>query len=130
MIVPRTSSDRRPYIPFGLLPADCIISDSAQAIYDPPLWTLSVLLSKLHMAWARAVCGRLKTDLRYSSALCYNTFPLPALTDKNKTDLTRCAQDILLAREARYPSTMAELYDPDKIPGDLREAHERNDETL
>jgi hypothetical protein len=72
----------------------------------------------------------LKTDLRYSSALCYNTFPLPKLTEKNKSNLTHCAEEILLAREAHFPATVAELYDPDGMPADLREAHERNDEVL
>lgn len=82
------------------------------------------------MVWVRTLAGRLKTDLRYSSALCYNTFPVPILTEKNKADLTRCAEDILLAREAHFPATIADLYDPDKMPDDLRVAHERNDETL
>ena len=82
------------------------------------------------MSWVRVIAGRLKTDLRYSSALGWNTFPVPALSEQNKADLTRCAEDILLAREAHFPATIAELYDPDKMPADLREAHERNDETL
>lgn len=82
------------------------------------------------MSWVRAVAGRLKTDLRYSSALCYNTFPLPKLTEKNKSDLTRCAEDITLARETHFPATSAELYDPGSMPADLREAHEHNDEVL
>src|SRR3546814_1719533 len=99
IIIPRVSSERRHYIPFGILSADCIISDSAQAVYDAELWHLAILLSLLHMSWVRAVAGRLEMRLRYSSALCYNTFPVPALTDKNKADLTRCAEDILLARE-------------------------------
>ena len=124
------SSERRPYIPFGLLAEDCIISDSAQAVYDADLWHLSVLLSLLHMAWVRTVAGRLKTDLRYSSALCYNTFPLPFLTDKNRADLTSCAEGILLAREHHFPATLAELYDPNTMPEDLRQAHDRNDEVL
>jgi len=130
IIAPRVSSERRLYIPFGLLPKNCIIGDSAQAIYDADLWHLSVLLSLLHMSWVRAVAGRLKNDLRYSSALCYNTFPLPKLTEKNKLDLTHCVDDILLARETHFPGTVADLYDPEKMPADLREAHERNDETL
>ncbi len=82
------------------------------------------------MAWVRVVSGRLKTDLRYSSALCYNTFPVPLLTEQNKTDLTRCAEDILLAREAHFPATIADLYDPDTMPENLRQAHEHNDEVL
>ena len=74
--------------------------------------------------------ARLKTDYRYSNTLGWNTFPVPTLTEKNKADLTRCAEDILLAREAHFPATIADLYDPDNMPADLREAHERNDEVL
>lgn len=130
IIVPRVSSERRTYIPFGLLSSDCIVGDSAQAIYDAEVWHLSILLSLLHMSWVRALAGRLKTDLRYSSALCYNTFPLPLLTEQNKADLTVCAENILLAREAHFPTTIADLYDPDTMPDNLRHAHERNDEVL
>jgi hypothetical protein len=130
IIAPRVSSERRLYIPFGLLPSDCVVGDSAQAIYDAEVWHLSILLSLMHMSWVRTVSGRLKTDLRYSSALCYNTFPVPLLTEQNKTDLTRCAEDILLAREAHFPVTIADLYDPDAMPDNLRRAHDRNDEVL
>jgi hypothetical protein len=66
----------------------------------------------------------------YTNTLGWNTFPVPTLTDKNKSDLTRCAENILLAREAHFPATIADLYDPEKMPADLREAHERNDEIL
>ena len=130
IIAPRVSSERRDYIPFGLLPSDCIVSDSAQAIYDAEIWHLSIVLSLLHMSWVRAVAGKLKTDLRYSSALCYNTFPVPSLTTKNKEDLTRCAEEILIARERHFPATIADLYNPEAMPEDLRRAHERNDEVL
>lgn len=130
IIVPRVSSERRTYVPFGLLDASCIISDSAQAIYDPEYWVLSVLSSKVHMSWIKAVSGRLKSDIRYSSALCYNTFPIPSLTANDRANLTRCAEDILLAREAHFPATIADLYDPEHMPADLRAAHDRNDETL
>jgi len=130
IIAPRVSSERRLYIPFGLLPSDCIVGDSAQAIYDAEVWHLSILLSLMHMSWVRTVSGRLKTDLRYSSALCYNTFPVPLLTEQNKVDLTRCAEDILLAREAHFPASVADLYDPDAMPENLRRAHDRNDEVL
>jgi hypothetical protein len=82
------------------------------------------------MSWVGAVAGRLETRIRYSSALCYNTFPVPTLTEKNKADLTACAEDILLAREAHFPATIADLYDPEKMPENLRAAHDRNDETL
>lgn len=72
----------------------------------------------------------MKSDYRYSSGVCYNTFPVPRLTEQNKADLTRCAEDILLAREAHFPATIADLYDPEKMPENLRHAHERNDEVL
>lgn len=130
IIAPRVSSERRIYIPFGLLSNNCVISDSAQAIYDAEIWHLSVVMSLLHMSWVRTIGGKLKTDFRYSSALCYNTFPVPKLTEKNKADLTRCAENILLAREAHFPATIAALYDPEKMPEDLRRAHDRNDEVL
>ena len=69
----------------------------------------------------------MKTDYRYSNTLGWNTFPVPKLTEKNKADLTRCAEDILLTREAHFPATIAELYSPEQMPEDLREAHDRND---
>lgn len=108
------------------LPRDCIVADSSQASCDAELWHLSLVLNLLHMAWVRAVAGRLKTDIRYSSALCYNTFPLPKLTEQNRSDLGRCAKDIVLVREAHFPATIADLYDPENMPGDLRAALERN----
>jgi hypothetical protein len=72
----------------------------------------------------------MRTDFSYSNTLGWNTFPVPTLTDKNKAELTRCAEDILLAREAHFPATIADLYDPDNMPANLRDAHERNDELL
>ena len=84
----------------------------------------------MHICWIRAVAGKLEDRIRYTSATCYNTFPVPLLTDQNKTDLTACAENILLAREAHFPATIADLYDPDNMPENLRHAHERNDEVL
>ncbi|EEX08742.1 type II restriction enzyme, methylase subunit [Ruegeria lacuscaerulensis ITI-1157] len=130
LIVPRVSSERRPYLPVGLLDNRAIVADSAFAIYDAPLWHMAVIASRIHLIWVSAVCGKLKTDYRYSNTLGWNTFPTPKLTEKNKEDLTRCAEDILLAREAHFPATIADLYDPEKMPSDLRAAHDRNDETL
>jgi hypothetical protein len=83
-----------------------------------------------YLLWIATVCGKIKTDFRYSSTLGWNTFPVPTLTEKNKADLTRCAENILLAREAHFPATIADLYDPERMPPDLREAHERNDEVV
>ena len=130
IIVPRVSSIRREYLPIGYLDSRYIISDSAQSIYDAPLWTFALLVSKLHLSWVQTVSGKLKGDFRYSAIICYNTFPVPKLTQKNTFDLTHCAENILLAREAHWPATIADLYDPEAMPENLRSAHERNDEVL
>ena len=91
---------------------------------------MALIASRLHLVWIATVCGKLETRYRYSNTLGWNTFPLPMLTEKNKADLTSCAEEILLAREAHFPATIADLYDPEDMPADLREAHERNDEVL
>lgn len=123
IITPRVSSERRDYIPCGFLNAGTVILDSAQAIYNPEPWIFSIITSKMHMVWVRATGGRLKTDLRYSSALCYNTFPFPDITSKQKESLTTHVYNILEEREKYPEKTMADLYDPDKMPDGLREAH-------
>jgi hypothetical protein len=130
LIVPRVSSENRPFLPVGLLDKSAIIQDRAFALYDAPLWNMALIASRLHWVWIATVCVRLRTDFSYSNTLGWNTFPVPTLTEKNKADLTRCAEDILLAREGHFPATIADLYDPDTMPADLREAHERNDEVL
>lgn len=130
VVIPRITSERRLYLPVGLIEAGAIVSSQNFAIYDAPNHVLSVLCSALHRTWIATVCGRTRTDFAYSNTLGWNTFPLPTLTEKNKDDLARCAEDILLAREAHFPATIAELYDPEKMPVDLRAAHERNDEVL
>lgn len=94
---------------------------------------MAVIASRLHMVWVKTVCGQLETRLRYSNTMGWNAFPIPMLTDKNKADLARCAEDILLAREAYYPATIAEMYDPERIDTEfprVRAAHEGNDEVL
>ena len=130
IVVPSVSSERRAFLPAGLVDAQCAVSNLAFALYDAPLWNLALIASRIHLVWIATVCGKMKTDFRYSNTLGWNTFPVPTLTDKNKADLTRCAEDILLAREAHFPATIADLYAPDAMPANLREAHERNDETL
>jgi hypothetical protein len=130
IVVPRVSSEDRPYLPIDYLKSNFIVADSALALYDVPLWNMALIASRLHLVWIATVCGKLETRYRYSNTLGWNTFPVPTLTEKNKADLTRRAEDILLAREAHFPATIADLYDPDHMPADLREAHERNDETL
>lgn len=129
-IIPRHSSESREYLPVGLFADDVIVADSAFGSYDAPLHELGVLLSRLHLVWIATVCGKLETRYRYSNTLGWNTFPVPPLTDQNKADLTKCAEDILLAREAHWPATIADLYDPEAMPDDLRAAHDRNDDTL
>ncbi len=130
VIVPRVTSERRPYIPVAVLEGHCIITDSAFAMYDVPLWNVALIASRLHLVWIATVCGKLETRYRYSNTLGWNTFPVPLLTEKNIADLTRCAEDILLARESHFPATIADLYDPDNMHDNLRHAHERNDEVL
>ena len=130
MIIPAVSSENREYLPIGYLPPSSIVLNSAFALYDAPLWNMAIVASRIHLVWIATVCGKLKTDFRYSNTLGWNTFPLPVLTDKNKTDLTRAAEEILLARESHYPATIADLYDPSAMPSNLREAHENNDEVL
>ncbi len=130
IVTPRVSSENRPYLPVGVMSNLAIIGDRNFALYDAPLWNLAIIASRLHWVWIGTVCVRMRTDFSYSNTLGWNTFPLPRLTDKNKTDLTRCAEDILLAREAHFPATIADLYDPDEMPRNLREAHQRNDEVL
>jgi hypothetical protein len=130
IVVPKVSSEARPYLPVGLLSRFSIVSDNAFALYDAPLWNLALIASRLHLVWVKTVCGQLETRLRYSNSMGWNAFPVPELTDKNKADLTRCAEDILLAREHHFPATVADLYDPEEIPADLKAAHERNDEVL
>lgn len=130
IIVPTVSSERRAFIPVDLKSAIAMTTNQAFALFDAPLWNMALIASRLHLVWIATVCGKLKTDLRYSNTLGWNTFPVPTLTDKNKADLTRCAEDILLAREAHFPATIADLYDPETMPANLREAHERNDEVL
>ena len=128
--VPRTSSESRPFLPIGLIDARSTVTSEAFALYDAPLWNMALIASRVHLVWIATVCGKLKTDFRYSNTLGWNTFPVPALTEQNKADLTRCSENILLAREAHFPATIADLYDPDTMPENLRQAHEHNDEVL
>jgi hypothetical protein len=130
IVMPRTSSESRLYLPAGLVDAGIIVSSEAFAMFDAPLWSLSIIISRVHLIWIATTCGQLETRYRYSNVLGWNTFPVPKLTEQNKADLTRCAETILLAREAHFPATIADLYDPNNMPEDLRRAHDENDEVL
>lgn len=130
VVVPEVSSEKREYLPCGIISANSIATNKLFTIYSADIYVFALCSSRLHRIWAETVCGKLEERISYSNVLGYNTFPVPTLTDKMKADLTRCAEDILLAREAHFPATIAELYDPEKMPADLREAHDRNDEVL
>jgi len=130
MVVPRVSSENRSFLPVGILPPESIVQEKAFALYDAPLWNMALIASRLHWVWIGTVCVRMRTDFSYSNTLGWNTFPVPKLTTKNKADLTACAENILLAREAHFPATIADLYKPDAMPENLAHAHEMNDEVL
>lgn len=127
IIVPSVSSERREYVPIGYLGPDTVISNLAFAVYDAEPWLFALLTSKIHMAWLGAVGGKMKTDYRYSNTIVYNNFPVPHLTGPTKEKLTQTALRILDVREYFCECTLAELYDPDKMPEMLREAHTEND---
>ena len=130
IVVPQVCIASSGYLPVALLSSEVIVTHLAHVMFDAPIYNLSLISSRLHFAWASTLSGRHGNGLRYGTNLCWNTFPVPKLTEKNKEDLTKCAEDILLAREAHFPATIADLYDPEKMPDDLRRAHERNDEVL
>lgn len=127
ILFPIVSSENREYIPIGYLENNVVISNAALAIYDAPLWLFALLESKMHMAWIRTVCGQLETRIRYSSTLGYNTFPVPPLSPEVKKALEKSAEEILFARENHTEKTLAQMYDPSKMPSDLRTAHQEND---
>lgn len=130
IIIPRTSSERREYIPIGFLNEDTVISDSAMAIYHAQPWLFAVVTSRMHMVWVRNVGGKLETRYRYSAKLCYNTFPFPKISTKQKENLNLYVFTILDER-AKHPSkTMAQLYNPDTMPKGLLQAHQELDTAI
>lgn len=130
IVIPRVSSERRKYIPIGFLNADYIASDAVQILPDANMFHFGVLTSNVHMAWMRAVCGRLKSDYRYSVNIVYNNFPWPTPTDEQKAAIEKTAQAILDAR-ALYPDcSLADLYDEVAMPPELRKAHQANDRAV
>lgn len=123
IIVPSISSVRREYIPMGYLGPGIVVSNKGFAIYDAEPWVLALLMSRIHMVWTRAVGGRMREDYQYSNTIVYNNFPVPPLLDVTKEKLTEVALRVLDVREYHCEKTLAELYDPDNMPDDLREAH-------
>lgn len=130
LLIPRHSSEKRPYLPSVIVDETTVVGDSALAMYDLRLMDFALYSSRLHRVWTATVCGKIKEDYRYSNTLGWNTFPVPELTEKNKVDLAQSAEDILLVRETYFPASIADLYDSETMPDDLRHAHDRNDEIL
>lgn len=129
-IIPRTSSDSREYLPVGILDSDTITTDAAYGIYDEPIWILGIIMSRMQVIWMKPICGRMGTGFRYSTSLCYNSFPFPKITEAKKKEIEAAAEEVLITREYYPEKTLAELYDPDKMPQDLRAAHHRLDDIV
>lgn len=130
VLVPGVSSERRPYLPFDRVGPDAIASNLNFALYDAPDWCMSLIGSRLHLVWIGTVCGRLESRFRYSNTLGWNTFPVPRFTEAQLEALTASARKILRTRYAHFPKAIADLYDPEKMPDDLRAAHKENDDLL
>ena len=130
IVIPKVSSENRKYVPMGLMSPDMLCSDLVFIVPNATAYHLGVLTSNVHMAWVRAVCGRLKSDYRYSKDIVYNNFPWPAPTEQQKAKIEQTAQAILDAR-ALYPdSSLADLYDDLTMPPELRKAHQANDRAV
>lgn len=132
VLIPRHSSENRLYIPMGYFSSGEIASDSCMVVEADDISLFGLLMSSIHMLWVKTVGGKLKTDYRYSAGLCYNTFPFPHITKEKKSEIEEAATNVLMAREPYLTigKTLAELYDPDKMPEDLLEAHHRLDDIV
>lgn len=123
VIIPRTTGENREYLPVGLLDNNTITTDAAYGIYDYSNWILGIIMSKMQIVWMKPLCGRLGTSFRYSSSICYNSFPFPTISEEKKKQIEEAAENVLVTRAFYSEKTLAELYDPDKMPEDLKEAH-------
>ncbi|MED9872842.1 MAG: type IIL restriction-modification enzyme MmeI, partial [Eggerthellaceae bacterium] len=142
IVIPRHSSERRKYIPFGFVSKDIVVNDAVSIVPNANLYHFGILMSQFHNAWMRVVAGRLKSDYRYSNKIVYNNFVWPgavehpsvpveeAVSEEVRTKVESCAQAILDARDAHPDSSLADLYDPDKMPDDLRAAHNALDKAV
>nr|WP_314896938.1 DNA methyltransferase [uncultured Flavobacterium sp.] len=127
ILIPRTSSGRRKYLPCGFIDKGNIISNQAFVVYDFENYLFSILSSRIHCVWMEITSGKMRHDYSYSVNLTYNTFPFPGITESQKEELTQCVFRILEERENHSEKTLAQMYDPDKMPEGLREAHRLND---
>ncbi|HIP51424.1 MAG TPA: class I SAM-dependent DNA methyltransferase, partial [Campylobacterales bacterium] len=127
IVVPQTGSEKRDYLPIGFVDKNTVVSNGLRIIYTQEIWIFSILSSKIHMIWVKAVAGRMKTDMQYSNTICYNTFPFPNITQKQKDELTEHTYSVLDEREKHSEKTLAQLYDPNKMPQGLKKAHHELD---
>ena len=127
LVVPQTGSERREYLPIGYVDNKTILSNGVRAVYDSESWIFGLLSSKMHIVWVKSVAGRLKMDMQYSNTLCYNTFPFPKINQKQKEQINLHVFEVLEEREKHSNKTMAQLYDPNKMPKGLKEAHHQLD---
>ena len=130
ILLAQTSSERRDYLQCDYYPAEYITMHSVNVIYNAGMLMLGILSTRLHMIWTKTIGGYLGTSIRYSNTLCYNTFPFPKISDEKKQEIESAAEDVLITREYYPEKTLAELYDPDKMPQDLREAHAKLDDIV
>ena len=130
ILIPRHTSENRRYIPFGFMTCEEICGDANNMIPNATIYHFAILISNVHMAWTRAVCGRIKSDYRYSNDIVYNNFPWPTPTDEQKARIEQTAQGILDVRNLYPDSSLADLYDPLTMPIELRKAHTENDKAV
>jgi hypothetical protein len=130
ILVPRHTSCRRDYAPVGFFDSSVIATDAVQIIPHGTLYDFGIITSSMHIAWMRLVCGRIKSDYRYSTKLVYNTFPWPEATEAQRHNVETLSRAVILARAAHPDKTMAQLYDPDKMPENMLEAHEALDRAV
>lgn len=127
IVVPEVSSERRRYIPIGFVLPDILSSNLVKIVPNATLYHFGILTSNVHMAWVRAICGRLKSDYRYSKDIVYNNFPWPDATDVQKAEIEKLSQAVLDARALFPDSSLADLYDPVSMPRELLKAHQNLD---
>ena len=130
IVIPEVSSEKRKYVPMGFMTPDILCSNLVKIVPDATLYHFGVLISNVHMAWMRAVCGRLKSDYRYSKDIVYNNFPWPTPTDEQRAKIKQTAQAILDARNLYPNDSLADLYDERTMPPELRRAHQQNDKAV
>lgn len=127
IILPIVSSERREYLPIGILGNDVITTNAAYGIYDSKIWIFGIISSRLHLLWVKTICGRLESRIRYSSSICYNTFPFPTINEAQKAELEELAQEVLDVRDQHFDMTLGEQYNPETMPEALKEVHHRLD---